>query len=210
MMEENKSSNPRLLITFVMDNSASVSAERLHVMQDAFGAFAAATAENSDLEWELITFDGFSPKVVKAFEAKELQPVAPNGFPLLGRATMVALDRLGLRLEALRAAEVAVHRPWIFLLSDGFTMDTMTEVSSRLDSMEREGRVIYLPFKLTEKLSTERLQALDRNKHMIEIKEGKIQAFFDFVARMISQRAALAPEVGMKFAKTDFEGWAEL
>lgn len=210
MMEENKNSNPRLLITFVMDNSASVSAERLQMMQDAFAAFAAATSENSDLEWELITFDGFAPKVIKAFEEKALQQISPNGFPLLGRATMLALDRLVLRQETLRAAEVPVHRPWIFLLSDGFTMGNMTEAASRLDSMEREGQVIYLPFKLNEKLSTERLQALDRNKHMIEIKEGKIQAFFDFVSRMISQRAALAPEVGMKFAKTDFEGWAEL
>jgi hypothetical protein len=34
--------------------------------------------------------------------------------------------------------------------------------------------------------------------------------FFAFVNRMIEQRASLEAGVGIKFAKTDFEGWAEL
>jgi glycerol uptake operon antiterminator len=45
---------------------------------------------------------------------------------------------------------------------------------------------------------------------MIEILPGKLNGFFDFLYRIIEQRAALSPDTGIKFSKTDFEGWAVL
>ena len=206
-MEENK--NPRLLISFVLDNGCTVGEERLQALQTAFADFAAATA-NADLEWELISFGGFEPTVIKSFESRELTAIVPNRFPLLGRAAMTAVDRLTARVAALKAEGGKVHRPWLFMLSDGFTVDSMEEVTARLEGMERSGELLYLPFKTSPKLSTDRLQYLDRSKHMIEIKPDKLADFFAFVTRMIEQRAALAPETGIKFAKSDFEGWAEL
>lgn len=206
-MEENK--NPRLLISFVLDNGCTVSAERLQALGEAFTGFAAATA-NAEIEWELIAFNGFEPAVLKSFESGEPTPAVPDRFPLLGRAVMTAVDRITARVAALKAAGQGTHRPWLFLLSDGFTVDSMEEVTARLESMERAGELMYLPFKLSPRLSTDRLQYLDRSKHMIEIKEGGLAGFFAFVTRMIEQRATLPAEVGVKFAKTDFEGWAEL
>ena len=209
-MEETMQSTPKLLISFVVDNSASVDTAHLQDVVQAFEGFAAQAAENKDLEWELITFGDFTPTVIKAFDAEASVAIAQKGFPLLARATAFAVDRVQARAAALNEAGCPTHRPWVFLLSDGFTADNMAEIAARLDSMERGGQVMYLPFKLRRKLYTERLQALDRNKHMIEIKEGGLQGFFDFLWRMIEQRATLASDVGIKFAKSDFEGWAEL
>ena len=200
----------RLLISFVADNSASMKSDRLRTLMGAFRQFAQKVADQSNLEWELLTFDTFSPAVVKSFESGELLPVSAGRFPLLGRAALTAADRLSARVKALRDAGETVYRPWMFLLSDGFTMDNMDEAAARLDRMEQSGELLYLPFKLSPKLATERLQILDRNKHMIEIKEGQIESLFSFVLRMIEQRATLAPDVGIKFAKSDFEGWAVL
>ncbi len=205
-MEENKT--PRLLISFVVDNSCTVSAERLQAVNEAFAAFAAGAG--AGVEWELISFDGFQPAVLKSFEQSELAPIVPERFPLLGRAAMTAVDRLNARIEALKAAGQGTHRPWLFILSDGFTVDSLEEVAARLDGMERTGALLYLPFKLSHRLATDRMQSLDRNKHMIEIKENGLESFFAFVSRMIEQRASLPVDVGVKFAKTDFEGWAEL
>ena len=201
---------PRLLISFVLDNSAQVSGEQLGELMGGFRAFAEKTEGNPSLEWELLTFDAFAPMVAKSFDAKEIAPVCADRFPLLGRAASAAAERLATRIAALRAEGAEVFRPWIFLLSGGFTMDDMEKVAERLDGMEKAGEVLYLPFKLCERLLTDRLQCLDRKKHMIEICDGHIPDFFAFLDRMIEQRAALAPEAGMKFAKTDFEGWAVL
>lgn len=207
---EEKITTPHLLISFVLDNSAQMDGERLGELMSGFRAFAERTVENVHLEWELLTFDTFAPMVVKSFDKKEVSPVSADRFPLLGRATLAATERLSARVAALRAEGEEVYRPWMFLLSGGFTMDDMEEVAAKLDGMEREGEVLYLPFKVCEKLLTERLQCLDRQKHMIEICQGHTAEFFSFLDRMIEQRAALAPDVGMKFSKTDFEGWAVL
>ena len=201
---------PRQLISFVIDNSASSGKEKLSAMMSGFRTMAAQLAENSAIEFELSCFDALSPAVVKPFDKAEIASVYANRFPLLGRAVLSATDRLADRVKTLREQGVALYRPMLFILSDGFTLDDTEEMVSRLDAMEHAGEITYLPFKLSKKLSTERMQSLDRVKHMIEIKEGHIADFFGFVASLVEQRQALAPEVGLKFKKTDFEGWAEL
>ena len=201
---------PKLLISFVLDNSAQMKGESLGEIMTSFRAFAERTAEREDLEWELLTFDTFSPMVVKSFAGREVSPLPADRFPLLGRAAMAATERLEARVKALTDQGECVHRPWIFLLSGGFTMDDMEEIAAKLDGMEREGKVLHLPFKFSEKLTTERLQPLDRSKHMVEILDNGISGFFAFLDRMIEERATLAPDAGIKLSKTDFEGWAVL
>ena len=79
-----------------------------------------------------------------------------------------------------------------------------------LERAEREGELMYLPFKLSGGAVCDRVQALDRSKHLIRINEGCIESFFAFVLHMIGQRAALPLDEGVKFSKSDFEGWATL
>lgn len=208
-MEENMK-KPRLLISFVMDNSASVSGERMGEMMTAFRAFAARADLPCVPEWELLTFDAFAPTVAKSFDDKEIAPVAARRFPLLGRAVRCAADRLMERVKKCKDEGDTVYRPWMFILSGGFTVDAMETATAMLDRLEKGGELLYLPFKLTESLKTERMQCLDRHKHMIEIKEGRIDGLFTFIENMIGQRAILTPDVSVKFAKTDFEGWAVL
>ena len=207
-MEENIVKTPKLLLSFVVDNSASVPGEKLGELMRAFRAFGSELP--AFLEWELLTFDTLTPAVVKRFDSAEIAPVSANRFPLLGRAVQLAADRTEARCRALQEAGETVYRPWIFLLSGGFTADAMEEVTARLDAMEKKEELLYLPFKLTERLATERLQCMDRSKHMIEILPGGVEGFFAFVKGMIAQREALPPETGVRFSKTDFEGWAVL
>ena len=178
-------------------------------MTQAFAQFA-ESEKNVRLEWELLAFDALTPAVLKSFDKDTLKPIEGNRFPLLGRTAFMAADRLIARAKVLREDGVELYRPWMFMLSDGFTADDMRDAAARLEAMEKEGELLYLPFKLTPKLLTERLQCLDRSKHIVEILQGQIDGFFAFVQRMIEQRGALSPDVGIKFAKTDFEGWAVL
>lgn len=207
-MEENIVKTPKLLLSFVVDNSVSVPGEKLGELMRAFRAFGNELPDF--LEWELLTFDALTPTVVKRFDSAEIAPVPANRFPLLGRAAQLAADRTEARRRALLEAGETVYRPWIFLLSGGFTADAMEEVTARLDAMEKKEELLYLPFKLTAKLATERLQCMDRSKHMIEILPQGVEGFFAFVKGMIAQREALPPETGVRFSKTDFEGWAVL
>lgn len=208
MEEQNQS--PVLLLTFVADNSASMQGEKLSELMPAFRDFAATMSHNSEVEFELILFDTFAPTVAKAFDSPEVRPVSGGKLPLLGRAIDMAGTRLFEREAALTAAGKPVYRPWMFILSDGMALDAVEESVNRLDSAERAGKLMYLPFRLSTKLLSERLHYLDRTKHMIEIIPGHIADFFAFVARMADLRRTLPTDAPMKFSKTDFEGWAVL
>lgn len=209
-MEEKKNTVPRQLVSFVFDNSASCSKEKLSALMRGFRQFAAEHAEDPMLCFELSCYDTFQPAVVKEFDGAEIAPVRAGRMPLLARTVLVAADRLAAKAAQLRAEGETLYRPLMFILSDGFTFDDTEEAVARLEEMEHSGALLYLPFKLTPKLYTERLQSLDRTKHMIEIKEGCIDGFFAFVRSVLERRAALSVDVGLKFQKSDFEGWAEL
>ncbi len=197
MSESNKQ-----LVSFVLDNSASLPREKLAALMGGFRRLAAKTDPDA-LEWELLTFDGFAPAVVKSFEDKEIAPVRAGRMPLLSRAIECAAERLYARAEELQGA----HLPWLILLCTGFAFDEAATLVTRL---EEERRVIYLPFKLSPTLHTARMQAMDRVKHMITIKEDGIDGFFAFFEELLARRAQAGAEGGLKFRKNDFEGWGEL
>lgn len=208
MEEQNQS--PTLLLSFVVDNSASMQAGKLAELMPAFRDFATGMQERPDVEFELVLFDTFAPTVAKSFDSPKVNPVSGGKMPLLGRAIDLAGTRLFEREAALTAAERPVFRPWMFILSDGMTLDAMEESVNRLDSAERAGKLMYLPFRLSPKLLSDRLHYLDRTKHMIEIIPGHIADFFAFVAKMADLRRTLPADAPMKFSKSDFEGWAVL
>lgn len=201
---------PKLLLSFVMDNGVSVSGETLGALMSGFRAFFAETAENGDLETELICYDTFAPRVVKSFASPEVLPVKGGRFPLFARATDLAMDRLFAREAEWKGKGEETARPWLFLLSDGMTLDETEAVVARMDAAEREGRLMVLPFRLSPKLRSERIQSLDRTKHMIEILEGHIPDFFGFVTAKLRARDEAPAGGAARFTKNDFEGWALL
>ena len=210
MEEKTVTGAPRQLVSFILDNSASCSKETLSALMGGFRRFGADPIAGVRLEWELISFDTFEPAVCKTFDSPDIAPVRAGRMPLLGRAIDLAVDRVDARAAMLRQNGENCYRPWVFILSSGFTFDETEQAVMRLDAMEHNGDVLYLPFKFSPKLYTERLQTLDRVKHMITVKEGGVEGFFAFVSTMLERRGALAPDAGLKFRKTDFEGWAEL
>lgn len=201
---------PKLLLSFVMDNGVSVSGETLGALMSGFRAFFAETAENGGLETELICYDTFAPRVVKSFASPEVLPVKDGKFPLFARATDLALDRLFAREAEWKGKGEETARPWLFLLSDGMTLDETESVVARMDAAEREGRLTVLPFRLSPKPLSGRMQSLDRTKHMIEILEGHIPDFFGFVTAKLRARDEAPAGGAARFAKNDFEGWALL
>ncbi len=198
------------LVSFVLDNSASVSKEKLSALMGGFRRLAADGEKYPAMEWELLSFDGFTPGVIKSFDKKEILPVRAGRMPLLGRAMETAAARLTERAAALEKEGKMPYRPWLFVLSDGFSFDEPARVASTLDTWEKAGRILYLPFRLSARLYNERMQAMDRVKHMITVKEGGIESFFGFFTSLLARRTETGGEGALKFRKNDFEGWAEL
>lgn len=198
------------LVSFVLDNSASVSKEKLSALMGGFRRLAAEAEKYPILDWELLSFDTFAPAVIKSFGSQEILPVRAGRMPLLGRAIQNAAARLLARAEELEKEGKAPFRPWLFVISDGFSFDECATAATAMDALEKSGKVVYLPFKISSRLYNEQMQAMDRVKHMITVKEGGIESFFAFFTSLLARRAEAGGEAALKFSKNDFEGWAEL
>ena len=196
------SDSNKQLVSFVLDNSAALPREKLAALMSGFRHLA-AQSDPTVLEWELLTFDGFAPAVVKSFGDREVAPVRAGRMPLLTRAIEHAAARLTKRAQELQS----VHLPWLIVLCTGFAFDDPATLVTKL---EEEKKVVYLPFKLSPTLYTTRMQAMDRVKHMITIKEDGIDGFFAFFEELLARRTQAGGEAGLKFRKNDFEGWGEL
>lgn len=209
-MDETMTINaPRQLISFVLDNSASCEREKLAALMQAFRRFAAVQT-GVPLEWELICYDGLSPAVVKSFEDDEIRPVFADRLPLLSRALETASGRLLARVSTLEREGVQTYRPLLILLCDGFALDDAEKTVCEIDAAEREGRITYLPFRLRHELLCDRVCAVDRIKHLIEICDGRIDGLFQFLETVLVRRAETSSEQPMHLGKEDFEGWALL
>lgn len=191
------------LVSVVLDNSAALTKEKLAALMSGFRHLLTQEENYPMLEWELLTFDGFAPAVVKSFEQKEILPVRTGGMPLFSRALQTAAERLAARAKETRTP----YRPWLISLSAGFCFDEPAAVVARL---EGEGQIIYLPFKLSSTIYNERMQAADRIKRMITVKEDGIDGFFAFLTDLLMRREQGGDDIGLKFRKNDFEGWGEL
>lgn len=198
------------LVSFVLDNSASVSREKLSALMGGFRRLAADAEKYPMLQWELLVYDTFTPFVVKSFDTSVLAGVRAGRTPLLGRAMQSAAARLMARAAQLEGEGKSLYRPWLFVLCDGFCLDEPCVQATALDTLEKQGKLVYLPFKLSKALYNEQMQAMDRVKHMIGVKEGGIEHFFDFFDTLLSRRNDTGGEVAWKLEKNDFEGWAEL
>lgn len=191
------------LLGVVLDNSAALPKEKLAALMSGFRHLLTQAENFPMLDWELLTFDGFAPAVAKSFEQNEIQPVRAGGMPLVGRALECAAERLLTRAKETQTP----YRPWLILLSAGFCFDEPAAAVARL---EGEEQLIYLPFRLGTAIHNERMQAADRIKRMIAIKEDGIDGFFAFLETLLTRRTQGGEDTALKFRKNDFEGWGEL
>ncbi len=205
-----KPNTPAQLISFVLDNSASLSREKLAALMGSFRRLAEEKLEEQNVFFELLCYDTFTPAVVKSFDDAEIAPVFAGRMPLLSRTVECALQRLLDQSAKLREASISARRPWLVVLCDGFTFDKTDALAARLCDLEKEGTVLYLPFLLRETPLCERLEALNRAKRMIGITEGGIDALFDFLHALLQRIAESAPDEGVRLGRSDFEGWAVL
>ena len=207
-MSENLNTVPaRFLLSIVLDNGVRVSDDRLSSLM---GGLRQLLVPREGVESELIVYDGLAPLVAKSFDSDQILPVSGGRFPLLARAAELALDRLEARKKALFDEGVPLYRPLLFLLTDGFCIDSTDELSARLEAAERAGLLTYLPFCLSEAPLCERVADIDRIKRMPRLLQGGTEGLFAFLSALIERRLAAPIEEGLKFSKSDFEGWAVL
>ena len=206
--------NPRLLITMILDNSAAFQGERFDKFKLAFenmlAKFNEANPKNIDLE--IIAYDEFSPIVLKTFKEKEFKakPLEPFKMPFLGKSIDQGIKDLKALCEYYDEKGVQMYKPWVFVITNAYSFDDLDKPVADMKAFFMSQKVLYMPFILSQRKIPQNVEALQKVKAFMRIKEGAYEEFFNWFFNMATKRANTDIETSVKFDRADFEEWAVL
>lgn len=204
----------RLLISFVLDNSAAVQGNRFEKIKAALTKYFEKMSVNSvnNIELEIVVFDEFAPVVYKSFKdsVENVSNLEMFKMPFLGKAINLAMDNLLQRVEYYKNLEVPLYKPWLFVLSDAYSFDDLEGPANRLKTAVGEGQILYMPFILSQKKIPHNIEPLMTTKRFMRIKDNAYDLFFDWFYNMSVKRATTKLGDSVKFDRSGFEGWAIL
>lgn len=204
----------RLIISMILDNSAAIQGEKFEKFKTAFTNCMKKFSENNpmNIDLEVIAYDEFSPIAYKAFrdedfKCKELQPYK---MPFLGKAIELSIKDIKALIELYNLKNIPMYKPWMFIITDSYTLDDVDSAVISMKQFFNENKVLYMPFMLSQKKLPQNVEALSTVKNLMRIKENAYEQFFEWFFNIAITRAETDPSIGVKFNRSDFEGWAVL
>jgi uncharacterized protein YegL len=205
--------NYKLLISFVFDNSFATAGQKLNNFSAAFVSFAQKIeAENlgEHIEFSLTVFGQDESEAVKKFGSNAIQTVKPNGMPFLNEAILSALRDMQARKRKLQKQAFDTHKPWFFIFSDGHSLDDLAPAAEKLREMDAAKSVLYMPFMTGGNAVTDKLEAINRFKRVLRLRDLQGDAFFNWVLKCAKLRLETQPNKNIRFEKADIEEFAIL
>lgn len=202
-----------LNIGVVIDNSPSMSKEKTEALefgfQSIFEEFKNEIAEKT-LQITVVAFDRFSPRIIKDYDESSFNStIEANRFPLVGRSLTVLANHM---LERLQKSQSENHTPWLIVMSNGLSLDSIRASHSALTAIKQKFNLRYLPFLTTrEKIATRslELEQFDNKKPMV-ILDQRIDMFFIWLKEDIRNRLSTPISERVTSDKKLLEGWTIL
>ena len=205
---------PRLLISIVIDNSAATQGDKFNNLKTSLYDFwkLLKTSDAKNIEIEIVTFDEFSPKVIKKFRDEDFDINQLEAFkmPFLGKAIDLSLKNLLDRQNFFVSHDVETYKPWLFVLTDAYSFDDVDQAVINLRSSLENSQILYMPFILSQKKIPENVENLAKAKRFMRIKDNAYESFFNWFFSMAEKRAKTPVGTPVKFDRAGFEGWAVL
>ncbi len=203
----------RLYLSVFIDNSPSMPTKTLNQLiqgfRDLLDRFK-TEQQQQRFQIQIMTYQNFQPVVVKALnETTLIDEPQKDGFPLLGRGVDFMVKDL---IQALNQETEAIHTPWVIVISNGLSLDSLTLSHPSLKVLKDKFNLRYLPFLTTrEKLATRQIdtEQFEAKKPMV-ILDQKMDLFFHWLSEDIHNRIVTPLDERLKSDKRLLEGWTIL
>lgn len=190
--EEVLSKNDKLVVSLVIDNSASIQGTRATLLKEALEIFNQKLISSDikvDLDLSIYGFDGFSYGVIKDFDQPfDINNFEVGGVQVLGKAMDKAMKELLKRDLSHKHKNIETHRPWLIVLTDGDCYGDITTVASTLKGHLKNRELTYFPFSLSSYELEETLEPLQKLKMFLKIKEDKFDDLLVFIFNTLQTR----------------------
>ena len=198
----------------ILDNSAAFQGEKFDNFKKAFEDCMKKFKENNpmNIDLEIIAFDEFTPIQLKTYRDEEFkcEELKPYKMPFLGKAIDLSIQNMKGLIEYYQDKNVPMFKPWMFILTDAYTLDDIDYSVSAMKKFFIETKVLYMPFILSQKKIPQNCESLAGIKNLMRIKDNTYDQFFDWFYNIAMKRADTDLDVGVKFNRSEFEGWAVL
>lgn len=212
-MKENHSH--KLLIGIVVDNSISMKGDRIDDLKKSLKIFTDEMSIGDlrrNVEYEIVAFEDFNPRVLKRFTEEEFNINLLNAgkMPFLDKAVSQCVIDIENRETELKGMGVKLYKPWLIVLTDGQSFDETNQSANRIEVKKDKSGLLFLPFSLTADDLNQKLEPLVKQKHFIKISQNKTESFARWIIDFVVTRLTMPMDKSIGINKQDLESWAIL
>ena len=204
-------SNAKLVINFIIDNSASMKGERGTKFKNCLKEFddkIHALSLQDRIEYSIIAFKGFYSAILKNYSEKlNIDELTFGGIPFVADAINSSMQNLFDRTSALVDAGYSIYKPWTIILLNGENFDNIEKVASTLLQNLKDGKMSYFPFALTDCEFDPSLGPIRKIKTLTVIKDSMYDGLFNWVLDFAKTRVYTPVNEPVTFNAQLFEGW---
>ena len=203
--------NTKLILNFVIDNSASMKGERIIKLKNALQKFDSELNSSSltdKIEYSITFFKGFNSTVFKGYESKlNIDNFYAGGIPFVNDALVNGVTGLLKRVETLGKSSIDVYKPWTILLLNGENYDNLDESVDLILKIMKAGLMSYFPFALTDCEFDKSLGNLRKIKPFTVIKDERYDDLFNWILDVAKLRVGKPKVEPISISPKSFEGW---
>ena len=203
--------NTKLILNFVIDNSASMKGERIIKLKNALQNFdneLNSLSLTDKIEYSITIFKGFNSTVFKGYESKlNVDNFYVGGIPFVNDALVNGVTGLLKRVETLGKSSIDVYKPWTILLLNGENYDNLDESVDLILKIMKAGLMSYFPFALTDCEFDKSLGNLRKIKPFTVIKDERYDDLFNWILDVAKLRVGKPKVEPISISPKSFEGW---
>lgn len=203
--------NTKLILNFVIDNSASMKGERIVKLKNALQKFDSelnSLSLTDKIEYSITFFKGFNSTVFKGYESKlNVDNFYAGGIPFVNDALVNGVNGLLKRVETLGKTSIDVYKPWTILLLNGENYDNLDESVDLILKIMKAGLMSYFPFALTDCEFDKSLGNLRKIKPFTVIKDERYDDLFNWILDVAKSRVEKPKSEPISISPKSFEGW---
>lgn len=204
--------NEKLLLSIVLDSSASMKGEKFSTLKNAINDFQNELIKNhleQKILYSITVFDGLKSKVIKNFTdiVFSTDKVFAGGIPVFSKSIEMTVDNLNTTIDSFTQAGNKLYKPFLIILMDGINFGDLTNTTEVLKKHIDSGRFAYFPFLLSSNPVDESFQPLFKLKWPLAIIQNKYSNLFQWLWIISRKRIETPLDQSISLDPKLFEGW---